>query len=68
MADILDVRPRDQKQRLFDYKQATWAKFGYSQPYLESMQSQVFWDTEYAKIRHIDEQLTHIRQMAVSSS
>jgi hypothetical protein len=68
VADLLDLRPRDQKQRLFDYKQTTWAKFGYSQPYLESMQSQVFWDTEYEKIRHIDEQLTHTRQMAVSSS
>ncbi|HMK21716.1 MAG TPA: pyridoxal-phosphate dependent enzyme [Terriglobales bacterium] len=65
--DLLDVRGREQKQRLFDYKQNTWAKVGYSRPYLESMKSQVYWDTEYDKIRHIDEHLVHTRQMSVSS-
>jgi cysteine synthase len=68
LADLLDLRPQDQKERLFGYKQATWSKFGYSQAYLESMQSQDFWDAEYDKVKYIDENLCHTRQMAVSSS
>lgn len=66
--DLLDVRTREQKQRLFDYKQATWTKFGYSRAYLDSMQTQDFWNAEYEKIGLIDKQLAHLRQMAVSSS
>jgi len=64
--DVLDVRPGMQKQRLFDYKQATWTKFGYSRAYLDSMKDQSFWDSEYGKIGHIDEQLVHARQLEVS--
>jgi cysteine synthase len=66
--DLLDIRPRQEKQRLFDYKQATWTKFGYSRSYLDGMQSQSFWDAEYEKIKLIDERLAHTRQMAMSSS
>ncbi|HEX8926356.1 MAG TPA: pyridoxal-phosphate dependent enzyme [Terriglobales bacterium] len=64
--DLLDISTREQKQRLFDYKQSTWSKFGYSQQYLASMQSQEFWDAEYEKIARIDEQLTHARQLVSS--
>ena len=49
-ADILDVRPREQKERLFAYKEEVWTRFGYSHEYLESLKSQSFWDNEYAKI------------------
>ncbi len=51
--DILDVRPCEQKERLFAYKEEVWTKFGYSHEYLESLKSQFFWDNEYAKIGNI---------------
>jgi cysteine synthase len=56
-AKILDVRPREQKERLFGYKEALWTKFNYSHAYLDRMKSQSFWDAEYAKIRAIDSAL-----------
>jgi cysteine synthase len=59
--DILDVRPREQKERLFGYKQEVWTPFGYSLAYLESMKSQSFWDGEYAKIGEIDAKLLKAR-------
>ena len=55
---ILDVRGREQKDRLFGYKEDVWRKFNYSQAYLDSMKSQAFWDGEYEKIHTIDEALT----------
>jgi cysteine synthase len=62
--EILDVRPRAQKERLFSYKQATWSRFGYSPEYLESMKTQAFWDGQYAKIPSIDAALTRTRSLA----
>jgi hypothetical protein len=55
--DILDVRPREQKERLFGYKEEVWTPFGYSLPYLERMKSQSFWDEEFNKIAEIDSKL-----------
>jgi hypothetical protein len=60
--DILDVRGRAEKDRLFGYKQRLWSNFGYSHSYLESMQSQSFWDAEFAKIGGIDEALGRARK------
>lgn len=60
--DLLDVRPRDQKQRLFRYKQETWSKFGYSDAYLEKMKSQGFWETEAAKVEQFDADLLRARK------
>ena len=59
--DILDVRPREQKERLFGYKQEVWTNFGYSLPYLEGMKSQSFWDEEFSKIEEIDANLRKAR-------
>ncbi|MBZ5620940.1 MAG: pyridoxal-phosphate dependent enzyme [Acidobacteriia bacterium] len=53
--DFLDVRPAEEKDRLFGYKEQVWSNFGYSHAYLESMKSQSFWDGEFAKIREVDE-------------
>ena len=55
--DILDVRPRAEKERLFAYKEEVWSKFGYSHAYLEGMKSQAFWDAQYASIGDIDRAL-----------
>jgi cysteine synthase A len=51
---ILDVRPREQKQRLFAYKEDVWTTFGYTRAYLDTMKRQSFWDAEYDKIGRID--------------
>jgi len=60
--EILDVRPRQEKDRLFAYKEQVWKPFNYSQAYLDSMQSQSFWDAEYDKIREVDAALTKARR------
>jgi cysteine synthase len=59
--DILDVRPPEQKERLFGYKQEVWTNFGYSLAYLEAMKSQAFWDAEFGKIGEIDAKLLAAR-------
>jgi cysteine synthase len=60
-ADILDIRPRAQKERLFWYKEHVWTGFGYSTAYLDGMKSQSFWDGEFEKIAAIDETLLAAR-------
>ena len=61
VSDILDVRPRNQKQRLFRSKQEVWTRFGYSLSYLEAMKSQSFWDEESGKVAKIDLDLLKAR-------
>jgi cysteine synthase A len=60
--EILDVRPREQKERLFGYKEQVWTAFGYTHSYLESMKSQSFWDGEFDKIPAIDQALLEARK------
>src|ERR1035441_7701619 len=60
--EILDVRGKDEKQRLFDYKEQVWSAFHYSHAYLESMQSQSFWDGEFGKVEAIDRALISARK------
>jgi len=60
---ILDVRPGAQKQRLFAAKEEVWAAFGYSQAYLEAMQSQCFWEAEFDKIAAVDTALLRHRKI-----
>ncbi len=59
--EILDLRPRAQKDRLFSYKEEVWKSFHYSQAYLDSMQSQSFWDDEFDRICGIDTALLQTR-------
>ena len=59
--DILDLRPPEQKQRLFGYKAQVWTAFGYTHSYLERMKSQSFWDGEFDKIPAIDQALLAAR-------
>ncbi len=61
-ADILDVRPAEQKARLFSYKEDVWSAFHYSKEYLNSMQSQSFWDGEFDRIPLIDDALLKQRR------
>ncbi len=59
----LDVRPEAQKQRLFRQKRDVWSQFGYSDAYLKRMQSQDFWDAEYARIEATDCALLETRKL-----
>jgi len=61
--EILDVRPAEQKQRLFGYKEQVWTAFGYTHSYLERMKSQSFWDGEYDKVPAIDQGLLEARRV-----
>jgi cysteine synthase len=61
-AEILDVRPPAQKDRLFGCKEEVWRPFHYSQPYLDGMKSQSFWDAELEKIHSIDSALLQTRR------
>lgn len=56
-----DVRPADQKQRLFKQKEEDWLKFGYSQKYLDGMRSQDFWEAEYEKVHLYNERIASTR-------
>jgi hypothetical protein len=58
---ITDVRPADQKERLFKQKEDDWLKFGYSQAYLDGMKSQDFWEAEYEKVGFYDEKIAELR-------
>jgi cysteine synthase len=53
-ADFLNVRSREEKERLFGLKEQVWTNFGYSREYLESLKSQTFWDAEFEKIAGVD--------------
>ncbi|MGI8904865.1 MAG: PLP-dependent cysteine synthase family protein [Candidatus Sumerlaeaceae bacterium] len=53
-ADFLDVRPREQQQRLFSAKQEMWTRFGYSDEYLETMKSAAFWEDEYSRVPEVN--------------
>ncbi len=58
---IRDLRPQQEKERLFAYKEQLWTRFGYSRPYLEKMKAQSFWDAEYSRIEEIDRALVQSR-------
>ena len=61
--DILDVRPRAEKERLFAYKEEVWSGFGYSHSYLEEMKAQSFWEAQFDAIGGIDRALTAARKL-----
>ena len=58
---VYDFRGDSAKERLFSQKERDWLKFGYTQGFLDSMRSQVFWDAEYAKVRQYNEKITSMR-------
>jgi hypothetical protein len=62
-ADILDVRPRAEKERLFAYKEEVWSGFGYSHSYLEQMKAESFWESQFEAIHGIDRALTAARKL-----
>jgi cysteine synthase A len=61
--EILDVRTKEQKERLFRYKEETWTNFGYSLSYLTKMKDISFWENEYDTIRGHDLALARARML-----
>ena len=59
--EILDTRPRDEKERIFAYKEEFWTGFGYSRAYLDKMKSAAFWEAEFERVAEIDCQLLQKR-------
>jgi cysteine synthase A len=59
--DVLDVRPPAEKRRLFDAKTEVWSGFGYSRKSLATMESQSFWDDEFALVEELDCRLAKAR-------
>ncbi len=59
--EILDVRPREQQQRLFRQKEEMWTRFGYTTEYLDRMKSQEFWEEEYAKVGPMNRGIAELR-------
>ncbi len=60
--DFLDVRGREQKERLFRMKEQTWLRFEYTKEYLDKMKSQAFWDEEYSLIPKMNEAIAELRE------
>lgn len=63
-SEMLDVRSSAEKDRLHRMKADLWRTFGYSDDYLAAMQSQHFWDAEYARIDDIDPRIEALRGAA----
>jgi cysteine synthase len=49
---VHDLRRPAQRERLFAQKERTWKPLGYSEEYLGSMKSELFWEEEYARVQH----------------
>lgn len=52
--EILDTRTREQKERLFQQKEAMWTRLGYPSDYLRRMRARAFWDQEAARVEETD--------------
>lgn len=61
-ADVLDVQPKEQKERLYRQKEETWTRFNYSREYLDRMKSQDFWDEEYEKVFVMNDAIADFRR------
>lgn len=61
---VYDFRGLPAKERLFQQKENDWLPFGYSKAFLDSMRDQAFWDEQYGKVRHYNEQIRALRAPA----
>jgi cysteine synthase len=58
---VFDFRKPDMKERIFAQKENDWLKFGYTRAFLDSMRSQDFWDTQYAKVSEYNRKIVAAR-------
>lgn len=52
--EILDVRPTEQKERLFRQKDAMWSRLGYAEDFLRRMRGRAFWEEETGRVEDVD--------------
>lgn len=60
--NIFDFRSAKAKEQLYKQKENDWLPFGYSQDYLDEMRTEEFWENEFAKIAHYDQEILKFRQ------
>jgi cysteine synthase len=65
---VFDFRKPSVKERLFQQKERDWIKFGYSKQFLDTMRSQDFWDSQYAKVREYNRKISAARQRDLVSA
>jgi cysteine synthase A len=58
---VYDFRKPAMKERLFAQKESDWLKFGYTQEFLDSMRSPVFWEAQYARVREYEQKIRTAR-------
>ncbi|HXF81789.1 MAG TPA: pyridoxal-phosphate dependent enzyme [bacterium] len=59
--EILDTRPREQKERLFAQKEAVWTRLGYPADLLAQMRGRAFWEAEAARVEEVDRRYAAVR-------
>lgn len=60
--NVFDFRSTKAKEQLYKQKENDWLPFGCSQEYLDQMRSQEFWEKEFAKVEHYDQEIARLRQ------
>ncbi|MHB1654182.1 MAG: PLP-dependent cysteine synthase family protein [Desulfitobacteriaceae bacterium] len=60
--NVYDFRSIQAKEQLYKQKEKDWLPFGYSKEYLDGMRKSEFWEEEFAKIEHYDQEITKLRQ------
>lgn len=60
--NVFDFRSAQAKEQLYKQKENDWLPFGYSQAYLDEMRTEEFWEKEYAKVEHYDQEISKLRQ------
>jgi hypothetical protein len=64
-AEILDVRGREQQDRLHHQKRAVWTRLGYPEALLDRMRSRVYWDEEAGLAADVDRRYAEMRDPLV---
>lgn len=59
---VYDFRSPKAKEQLYNQKEKDWLPFGYSQEYLDEMKTEEFWETEFAKVEHYDQEIAKLRK------
>lgn len=61
-SSIKNTQSKDEKERLYKFKEKCWIPFGYSKEYLDSMKNNGFWDNEYYKVKDYDKRIKEMRK------
>ncbi len=60
--NVFDFRSDAAKEQLYKQKEKDWLPFGYSKAYLDEMRKPEFWEKEYAKVEHYDQEIMRLRK------